>query len=133
METQASEIMSNEVLTCTALTTLEEALKIMINNRITGMPVVDGEGKLVGIVSESDLIKLFGVMKDPDQAFFQQPIMYSTDFHTISANTPLTEIINVFIKTRTRRLPVIDENRRLIGIVSKRDLMKLFYYRSRLI
>ncbi len=124
--------MSSEILSCQKSTTVEEALKMMINNRITGMPVVDESGKMIGMISETDMIHMFAKVGNPTAEFFASPIEFREKFTSIKSTTGLAEIMETFISTRTRRLPVIDDDNRLVGIVSKRDLMRIFYYRARL-
>mgnify|MGYP000964806730 CR=1 FL=1 len=133
METVASDIMSNEVLTATESTTLEDVLKTMINNRITGMPVIDSEGKMIGVISESDILAQLSGKELLHPEVFQEPIVFNRQIKCIRDETSLEEIMDIFINTRVRRLPAVDSVGHLIGIVSKRDLMRLFYYRAKLL
>jgi CBS domain-containing protein len=132
-QTIANEIMSNEVMTCTVNTTVEDALKMMINSRITGMPVVDDQGIMIGILSETNMVRLFQKADKIDHEFFSQPITFTKQFTTIQETVPLQEVLEVMVSSKSRRLAVLDVNGKLVGIVSKRDLMKVFYYRAKLL
>lgn len=128
--------MSTELLTIRDGSTLEEALKILINNRITGMPVVNERGEMVGIVSEFDIMNQLaeakGAKKGEEKFNLQQPFVFTRGARGISTDTTLKEILSVFLKHKYRRLPVVDRKNRLVGIITRRDLMRLFYYRARL-
>jgi CBS domain-containing protein len=132
METYANEIMSGNLLAVKSTTTVEEALKIMINARITGMPVVDDEGKMIGVVSEFDILKQIASEKQMKAKKFHEPIRFSKKSTSIREDTPLSEIIEKFLELKFRRLPVVDGKGKLLGIITRRDLMRVFYYRSKL-
>jgi CBS domain-containing protein len=132
MKTTAQDIMSTELLTIQEGFSLEEALKILLNNRITGMPVVNKNQELIGVVSEYDLMVQISEMIQPEKADLSVPFKYSQTATAIPSTTELSEIIAMFIDKKYRRLPVVDAKKKLVGIITRRDLMKLFYYRSRL-
>jgi CBS domain-containing protein len=132
MKTTAQDIMSTELLTIQEGYSLEEALKMLINNRITGMPVVNKQQELIGVVSEYDLMIQISEMASPEKADLSVPFKYSHIATAIPSTTDLNDIIKMFIEMKYRRLPVVDAKKRLVGIITRRDLMKLFYYRSRL-
>jgi CBS domain-containing protein len=132
MKTTAQDIMSTELLTIQEGDSLEEALKILLNNRITGMPVVNKAQELVGVVSEYDLMLQISEMVHPEKADLSVVFKYSHEVTAIPSTTDLNDIIKMFIEMKYRRLPVVDAKKKLVGIITRRDLMKLFYYRSRL-
>jgi CBS domain-containing protein len=132
MKTTAQEIMSTELLTIQDGASLEEALKILLNNRITGLPVVNKENEMIGIVSEYDIMVQVSEMSQNKKADLTVPFKYSGDVRAIPATTTLDEIIKIFLQMKYRRLPVMNEQQKLVGIITRRDLMKLFYYRARL-
>lgn len=132
METIAKEIMSTEVLTATREMTLEDAAKLLVNSRITGFPVVDSKGKMIGVFSEYDLLAQVGTQRPLKPDVFQQKIKFSKETKAIQETMPLDQIIDLFIKSKFRRLPVVNKTGRLVGIITRRDLMRLFYYRAKL-
>lgn len=130
--TTAAEIMSTQILSAEKTMTVEEALKILFNSRITGMPVVDDKKRIVGVLSEYDLLKQISVQKKGGAKIFNQKIEYSKEVDSISDTTPLETVIKKFIKSKYRRLPVTDKKGRLVGIITRRDLIRVYYYRAAL-
>ncbi|RYZ95988.1 MAG: CBS domain-containing protein, partial [Proteobacteria bacterium] len=94
--------------------------------------VVDASGRMVGILSEYDIIARVGREKDLSPALFKDGIPYSTKVESVREDTPLGDILNRFIELKCRRLPVLDGGDRLVGIISRRDVMKVLYYRAKL-
>src|SRR5690606_24103632 len=131
-QTTAKDIMSTELIQATEQMTIEEALKILINNRITGLPVVDNTGKMKGVVSEYDLLNQIAKSKKMDSKVFGECIHFSSKVDFITEDTPLSTIMKEFISTKYRRLPVLNQDGKLVGIITRRDLMRVFYYRARL-
>ena len=129
--TTAAEIMSTQILSAEKSMTVEEALKILFNSRITGMPVLDEKKRLVGVLSEYDLLKQISVKKK-NRKVFNQKIEYSKEVDSIPDTTPLETVIEKFIKSKYRRLPVTDKKGRLVGIITRRDLIRVYYYRAAL-
>lgn len=131
-ETTAKEIMSTELIHATEDMTLEEALKVLVNHRITGLPVVDRQGRMKGVLSEYDILTQISRAKRMKADTFQQKITFSKKVDAIRETTPLKRIVKEFIDTKYRRLPVVDKKGKLVGIITRRDLMRVFYYRARL-
>jgi len=123
--------MSTELLTVQEGASVEEALKILLNNKITGLPVVNKTNDLVGVVSEYDIMVQISEA-NVEKVNLSVPFKYSPVAKTIQGNTSLEEIIDIFISLKYRRLLVVDDKNKLTGIITRRDLMKLFYYRARL-
>lgn len=132
MDTQAKDIMSSELLVGYEDMTIEEALKILMNNRITGMPVVDKKGRMVGVVSEFDVMNQIAASKKVDRKLFQSKIKYTKADSGIPETMPLKDVLDHFLKTKYRRLPVFDSKGKLVGIITRRDLMRVFFYRAHL-
>ena len=132
MQTIAREVMSPEVLTAKEGTTLEEALKVLVTNKVTGLPAVNAEGKLVGVVSEFDVLRQISAVEKLDSSVFLRPIEFTRDVQTVVDTMALPEIVKLIVESRFRRLPVVDKDKKLIGIITRRDLMRLYYYRAKL-
>jgi CBS-domain-containing membrane protein len=131
-ETTAKEIMTRDIVRANEGMTIEEALKALINHRITGLPVVNESGKMTGVISEYDILNQISKSKKKNAKIFQEPILFSKKIDAISEDTPLDRIVSEFIDTKFRRLPVIDKAGNLVGIITRRDLMRVYYYRARL-
>ena len=132
MRTQAKEIMSKNPLKVVVGTSIEDALRVLVNHRITGLPVVDKNDRMVGVLSEYDILLQVAKAKKSKRNIFSQPIQYSKKVFAIPETTPLEKIMDIFVKTKFRRLPIVDSSKKLVGIVTRRDLMRVFYYRAKL-
>lgn len=140
------DIMSSPAVTIHRDSTLFEAAKEMLSKRVGCLPVVDDEGRLVGIVSESDFIaqshnipfsrdqvpQLFGKWlegEDISRIYDEARTMKVEEIMTkqvvsVAEGTPLQELIDKMIKYGFYRFPVVEEDTP-VGIVSKRDFLKL--------
>lgn len=130
-QTTAREIMSTHLVNATTETTIEEALKILINNRITGLPVVDNKGKMIGVVSEYDILQQVAKNKNKSNVY-NEKINFTKKVDALKDDTPLKSILEEFINTKYRRFPVIDKKGNLVGMITRRDLMRVYYYRAKL-
>lgn len=118
----AKDIMSSPVKTIYPDTTIREADNIMSRYGHTGLPIVDREGTLKGIISRRDLdkAKQHGYMHLPVKGFMSSKTV------TIAPDTGFQDIQKVIIENDIGRLPVIEDGR-LIGIVSRTDVLRTFY------
>ncbi len=132
MKTTAGDIMSTELLTIEEKCSIGDAVKFLINYRITGMPVVDKKGKMIGVLSEFDILEQIHKAQNMNPETFTDPIQFSRKVDSVPTTAPLQEVIERFIKSRYRRLPVTDKAGKLKGIITRRDLMRVFYYRAAL-
>ena len=112
---------------------LRNALDILSEYMITGIPVIDND-ELVGVISEADIIKVMDVRKILDaekdeiklaelESIKVKDIM-SKDVIIISKKELITDASELMYKHHVNRLPVLDENKKLIGIVTKEDIIK---------
>ena len=113
--TTARDVMSTDLVTLRESATLEEAIKVLVNNRITGLPVVDSAGKMIGILSEYDIIRQVGESSEPPPGVFQDPIEFSKKPASLPPDTPIESVIEHFVKDKYRRIPIVDSDGRLVG------------------
>ena len=145
---KAQDIMTTPVITVTENIDIKELAKLLTSKRISGVPVVDDKGALLGIVTETDLlftekplhIPTFLTLLDA-VVFFENPFkmdkdlkkltacivadLYSRDCLTVVATTPSEDIADLMISQKVNLLPVIDEERKVIGIVSRTNMLSL--------
>ncbi|MBI2607029.1 MAG: CBS domain-containing protein [Deltaproteobacteria bacterium] len=123
--------MTTELILAHPDMTLEEAITTLVNNRITGMPVVDEHRHIVGVVSEYDIIKSMESIDEYPKIDLNQKIRYTSKATTVHEDAPLQEIFKLFLEKRIRRVPVLNKKNELIGIVTRRDIMRIMFYRSK--
>ena len=110
----ARDVMITDVVSAAPNDSVDEAARLLTFHDISGLPVC-ADGKVVGVVSEADLI---GKSGDTVGAVMTSPAV------TVSATTRLEQVAEQLTQQRIRRLPVVDEQGRLVGIVSRRDVLK---------
>jgi CBS domain-containing protein len=140
---RAHQIMTRDVITVTPHTTIEDAARIMLRTHISGLPVLDEAGNLVGIVSQSDFLRRSeigtGRKRPAWLQFLIGPNKAAADFVrergrkvedvmteepvTVGEDTPLEELVAVMEKKGIKRLPVVS-GRILKGIVTRSNLLQ---------
>ena len=140
---KAHEVMLRQVITATPEMAVDDAVNLMISHRISGLPVVDATGKVVGMLSESDLLRraeLGTELKTPAwRAWLAGPGRAARDYvrtHarrvdeimtapaiSITPETSLSEVVAVMESRRIRRLPVLSDGK-LVGIITRSDLVR---------
>ncbi|KPK41695.1 MAG: hypothetical protein AMJ65_08995 [Phycisphaerae bacterium SG8_4] len=121
---EARDIMTTDVISVGRHTPVCEAGELLIKHQITGMPVVDDEMILVGIITEKDLLRLLHtheVEKDKKvEDFMTKPAI------SFQENESLEDICDVMIANHFRRVPVTSASRKkqVIGIISRPDVLK---------
>ncbi len=139
------EIMSKEVVTVAPHDSLHESLQLMVENKVTAVPVVDGHDRCVGMLSSSDFLEITSdldgelseleglegaaerwVVKQLGKGIGHDQVADHMTDHvaTISSEAKLIEAAAVMLRNHVHRLPVIDASHRLVGIVSTMDLMR---------
>jgi CBS domain-containing protein len=100
-----------------------EALRILVEERLSGAPVLDQIGNLVGILTERDCMRIaLGAGYHSEDGGRVEHFM-SREVVTVDAGTPVIELAERFAASNFRRLPVIEQGR-VIGIISRRDVLK---------
>lgn len=120
-----SEFMDQVVPTLTPDTPILTAVDFLLRHRVTGAPVVDGNGNLLGIITETDLLKLVteGVDSKPPTDAIVKDFM-TTNPVTVSQSMDIYYVAGVFINNKFRRLPVVDDGR-LVGAITRFDLLRV--------
>lgn len=122
---KVGDVMTRRVVTVTEDTPVEEVERILASKGISGVPVVDSDRRVVGVVSEADIILLETEQKDRKNWKRASDIMTSPPLIAYE-NTDLKEIGKTMIEKGIRRIIVIDEENRPIGIISRRDIIRAF-------
>jgi len=135
------EIMSKNVITIKRDALLQDAARLLSENRISGMPVVDDNNHVVGILSEADILILAGMKREhtfkdvirnllkeqvPAQATSTDKVEKVMSFPPITSkeDDSIADVANILDTKRIKRLPVVDDHGRLLGIVSRADIVR---------
>lgn len=113
-----AEVMSRDVKTVSPQNTMRDVMDSLRENRISGIPVVDDNKNIIGLVSTEDLIKCLA-----NQDIDKPVSVYMTgNLVTVNSFDHLTEALKLFAKTGLGRLPVLGEKGELVGILTKGDV-----------
>ena len=147
------EMMTTDVILLKEYMSLKDAVKVLAAHNISGAPVVDNEDVLVGILTESDILKAIkaaadevrmvfpsihsmGIMFELSkgeteilEAFEEQANMVVMDVMTrnvltCTPDTTVNEVASIFVKRGINRLPVVDEEGRVVGIITRGDIVR---------
>ena len=99
------------------------AIRTLIKYKITGAPVVDGSGKLIGLFSELNCMKVATNASYHEEMPGKVGEFMTTDFEPVNANTSIVELADQFSRSHLRQLPVV-EHGHLLGVISRVDILK---------
>lgn len=115
------DIMTREVKTCVRETPFQEVARIMRDEDIGALPVLEENGRLAGIVTDRDLV-VRGLNSTKEDVELRADDCISTDLYTAHPNDRLVDVINEMGDHQVRRVPVVDNRGRLVGIISMADV-----------
>ncbi|MFE9775307.1 CBS domain-containing protein [Streptomyces sp. NPDC005931] len=121
------EVMTRDVVHTVPTTPFKEVVRLLDHHRISGLPVVDEDDKVVGVISGTDLVREQAARgaRDPERAVTAADLM-STPAITVHPEQRVPDAARVMERHGVERLPVVDEEDRLIGIATRRDLLRVF-------
>ena len=140
---KASDVMTRDVVTVGPETPVAQAIRLMLDNQVSGLPVLDGSGKMVGILTEGDLLRRSETGTERHRPRWLELLMgpgrmaseyvrthgrkveeiMTSDLVSVTGDTPLDEVVSLMERRRIKRLPVLDDDV-LVGIVSRADLLR---------
>jgi CBS domain-containing protein len=146
IDSNVASIMTHDVVVVSTSTPIVEAARLMVEHHLSGLPVVDGD-RLVGLLTESDVVSkeievdppAYGTFLD---AVFRLPWdrsddelrrvlattageLMTTEFATLNPQAPIHEAADLMFKQDANPVPVVDGAGRLVGIVSRYDVVRL--------
>ncbi len=110
----ARDVMTTNVVSVTPAESVDETARLLTFHDVTGLPVCEEGGRVVGVVSEADLIGKSGATVGE---------VMTSPAVTVSESTRLEQIAELLTQQRIRRVPVVDAEGQLIGVVSRRDVL----------
>ena len=118
---EAKDIMTRNVLCITQDTPVVDAIRLLVKNHITGVPVVEDDKTLLGILSEQDVLRLFHTYDDEKNRtvydFMTHPAVHFEE------NEPLLDVCFCLRDNSIRRVPVTS-NGKVVGVISRADILK---------
>ena len=147
---KAKDIMTTNVKVAKETDTISDIANILITEKIGGVPVVDKENRVVGIISETDIMKKEKYVNPPEYITFLQGIIYLNDFKKmeddikdvaatqvkdlmsrdvikVHEEDTFDDIANIMIKKSVNRVPVVDQDNKIKGIICRYDIIKSMY------
>ena len=122
MTVTVADIMATDLVTFTPDQEIQHAIQILLNNRISGAPVVDDAGKLVGILSRKDCLRMaFSTRYHDDRGGPVRDYMVS-EVETMEHDLDITSAVQRFLDAPIRRFPVM-RNGELVGLVCRHDVL----------
>jgi CBS domain-containing membrane protein len=139
-------VMNREVVFVREDTPLKEVAELMAYRKVSGVPVLDDKGRVVGVISEKDFLAVMGAgqadkfmmviaqcllgkgcLAAPNRARFAKDIMTSPAV-TVKPETPILEVADIFTQKKVNRAPVVDAEGCMVGIVSRADVLKSSFF-----
>ncbi|MDH6588987.1 CBS domain-containing protein [Streptomyces sp. SAI-133] len=140
--TKIGSVMVGDVVAVTCDTPFKQVARVLGDHRISGVPVVDEDDKVLGVISETDLMlrQAMGTRTRPWRGRLRRGSrrtaaksrartaggLMSAPAVTVRADDTIPEAARLMAHRRVERLPVVDEEDRLVGIVTRRDLLEVF-------
>jgi CBS domain-containing protein len=117
------DYMSGRLVMFSPDTDVLDVIQELVQHRISGAPIVDDHGNLVGMISEFDCMQVVltaGYHREPGGPVSELMV---TDVETVDADMNIIDLAELFIATQFRRFPVLKDNR-LVGQISRRDVLR---------
>lgn len=150
MNKTAKEVMTTDVIVAKEEDSIADVAKLLIEERIGGLPVINSENKVVGIISETDIIKKEKYIEPPMFVNLLEGIIFlddirkmendikkvtaykvedlmSKDIIMVNENDSFDYVANIMIKKSINRVPVVDNDSKLKGIICRYDIIKALY------
>jgi CBS-domain-containing membrane protein len=144
---KALDLMTHKMITVRADDSVLTAVKLMLDNNISGLPVVDDHGKLVGIITEGDLIRRAELATEKRRSWWRAQLagpgklaaeyahthahrvrdVMTSPVHSVDFGVTAEEIVELMERHSIKRIPVV-RGTTLVGIVSRRDLLRIAYW-----
>ncbi|PHV69815.1 hypothetical protein CS063_13955 [Sporanaerobium hydrogeniformans] len=144
---QVKDIMKREVISVSEEDSLVDVLMVLLENNISGVPVLNERQEVIGILTEQDLMTKRKVLNIPSYLEFIQSILsidgelqqakkdaiqklsakdiMSSPVYTVGENHSIEEVVCMMVNRRINHIPVVDKKRSLVGIIGRGDLLPL--------
>jgi CBS domain-containing protein len=116
----AGAIMNPELVTVPPEASIDQAIEMLLREQISGLPVVDDDGRLVGVITEFALLAVAYDRRVKNHRVKQH---MTRELITVEFDDPVSRVADLCIVHRVRRVPVM-QNGRLVGIIARRDVLR---------
>ena len=116
----AGAIMTSDLVTVRPDASVQEAIDVLLNQQISGLPVVEDDGRLVGVITE---FALLAVAYDKRVKNHSVRHHMTRDVIAVDVDDPISRIADLCIVHRVRRVPVMKDGR-LVGVIARRDVLR---------
>lgn len=142
MEMTCAEVMRAPVTSVNETQTIDNALNLLDRQRVKLLPVIDTRGRLIGVVTRADLQPLQPTIRSvplersategTERERRQSPVcnVMSTDVATVGATTRVAEVIPRFTAQEHHHIPVVLDNKRLVGVLTQSDIVAMMCLRT---
>ncbi|MDA8097658.1 MAG: CBS domain-containing protein [Desulforudis sp.] len=143
----ARDVMTTQVISVHPDDDVEKVAKLLLEHHISGLPVLDDDGKLVGVVTEGDLVIREKKVRAPLHVVILDSLIYlekpqrfmeeikravaqkvgelmSTKLYTVGPEASVEQVATKMVERRINRVPVVDTENKLLGIISRQDIIK---------
>jgi len=140
---KARDVMTAKVVSVVRMVPVKEVVELMAEKGVSGIPVVEPDGRIAGIISEKDFLSRMNIKGNINfmtiiaESLFEKCGIHTTILNqkaedimtspaiTVRANVTVSEISTIFTEKNINRVPVTDDEERLIGIVSRTDIVRV--------
>jgi CBS domain-containing protein len=116
----AGAIMMPDIVTVRPDSSIEDAIELLLDKSISGLPVADSDGRLVGVITEFALLAVAYDQRVKNHKVSQH---MTRELITVDVDDPISRVADLCIVHRVRRVPVM-KNGRLIGLIARRDVLR---------
>ena len=137
---EVKDVMTKDVITVQKFESVMAVADMLATRNISGIPVVDKQGKVVGIITQADILSVVGVRKEHTfkdllkhmlgEPFLERRMgdivgdVMTPSVLTTKPQATIAEVVRIMDEKKIRRLPVVDERNKLVGIISRADILK---------
>jgi CBS domain-containing protein len=122
------DVMTTDVITVSPETAIKDAARLMFRNRVSGLPVCDGDGSIVGIITEADFLRLEVARQEAENPLPVETVgqVMNSNVVTIDSDKRIGDAARTMALHDVNRLPVVDKESHVLGIISRMDVVAVF-------
>jgi CBS domain-containing protein len=140
LELHVKDVMTKDVISVTKFESIVHVATILSERNISGIPVLDKEKRVIGIITQADILSIVGIrreqtLKDLLKHMLGEPLpqrklgdlvgdIMTSSVLTIKPDANIAEVTKIMDEKKIRRLPVVNEKNELIGIISRADILR---------